>query len=73
MDSTYIIWFSSIEIPKPGQEGLIGLRVESATFLAVEDWAHDNTPEGYELRSIEKHYGTPSDLALQGEVDVSLR
>lgn len=70
MDATYIVWFHSIGLRK---DGIQSKRIEARTFLAVEDWAFDNVPDGYELRSIEKHYGTPSELALlNGAVDVTL-
>lgn len=74
MDSMYLIWFHSIEFGGANGEGIVSVAVDAPTFLAVEDYAHDNTPDGYELRSIEKHYGTPSELlALYGDPDVDLR
>ncbi len=72
--STYLVWFASIALPQPGQEGLISRRVESATFVAVEDWAHENTPEGYELSEITKSYGDTLRLnTYAGPVEVNLR
>lgn len=72
--STYVVWFGSIAIPKPGQEGLISKRIEASTFLAVEDWAHENTPDGYELSEITKVYGDSQRLdTFGGPVDVNLR
>jgi hypothetical protein len=71
MDATYLVFFH--------RDALIGtdnpiqaLRVESATFIAVEDWAMDNVPVGWTLRTIEKQYGTPTELDMFGAPEVTL-
>lgn len=69
--STYVAWFHPIAFGPP----LVSRRVEASTFAEVEDWAHEHLPEGessYELRSIEKHYGTDAELAMYGPVDADL-
>lgn len=74
LGSTYLVWFASILIPRADQEALISRRIESASFIEVEDWAHENTPEGYELSEITKAYGDDRSLnTLGGPVDVNLR
>lgn len=70
--STYLVWFSYQGLPTDGTPGLVSKRVNTSTFLAVEDWADANTPDGYELRTIEKHYGTDAELAMFGEVDLTI-
>jgi hypothetical protein len=70
MDSTYVVWFHAIDIIT--EPGLIHTRVNARTFVSVEDWAYQNVPDGYELRSIEKHYGTQAELAMFGEANVTI-
>jgi hypothetical protein len=72
MDSTYLVHFAYDSYLNKDVEVILSKRVESHTFRNVEDWAYDNTPEGYVLQSIEKVYGTPSNLDMYGDPDATV-
>lgn len=67
--STYVVFYG----PESGNFGaVVSRRIEAPTFVAVEDWAHEHAPEGYQLSSIEKVYGSADWLGCFGPVEADL-
>lgn len=52
-DAVYVINYSARDYR---QDGLVSLLVDASTFIAVEDFARQTLPDGWEITDIEKTY-----------------